>query len=180
MTQKEVYPYEYIDFFEQFQEPQLPPKDTLYSSLTEEEVSETDCTHAQRVFNYFDMTDLGKYYNFYLLTNVLLLGELFENFRDLCLQHYGLDPAHNYTCPGLSWQAAFKITDVELDLLPDIDQHLFMEEGISHQYVQANTPRMENYDTRKGSTYILYLDANNLNGWAMTTWCLMIVQGDIL
>ena len=72
------------------------------------------------------MTDLGDYHNFYLLTNVLLLADVFENFRDACIQHYGLDPAHNYTSPGLSWQASFKIMDV--DLLTD--QHLFIEEGI--------------------------------------------------
>ena len=119
-----------MDSFEQFQEPQLPPKDAFYSSLTEEYISEIDYTHAQRVFNHFDMTDLGDYHNFYLLTDVLLLADVFENFREVCLQHYDLDPAHNYTSPGLSWQASLKIADVELDFLTDFDQHLFIEEGI--------------------------------------------------
>ena len=76
------------------------------------------------------MTDLKDYHNFYLLTNVLLLVDLFENIRDVCLQHYGLDPAHNYTFSGLSWQATRKMTDVELNLLTDIDQHLLIEERI--------------------------------------------------
>ena len=114
---------------------------TPYSSLAEVDISEIDYNHAQRVFKHFDMTDLGDYHNFYLLTDVLLLADVFENFRDVRLQHYGLDPAHNYTSPGLSWQAALKIMDGELDLLSDIDQHLFIEEGISgrvamisHQY----------------------------------------------
>ena len=118
------------------------------------------------MFNHFDMTDLRDYHKFYLLTDVLLLAEVFDNFRDLCLQHYGLDPAHNYTSPGLSWQAALKMVDVELDLLTDIDQHLFIEEGIrggvvmiSHRYARANAPGMENY---KAS------NANNLYGWAMS------------
>ena len=119
-----------MDSFEQFQEPQLPPKDAFYSSLTEEYISEIDYTHAQRVFNHFDMTDLGDYHNFYLLTDVLLLADVFENFREVCLQHYDLDPAHNYTSPGLSWQASLKMADVELDFLTDFDQHLFIEEGI--------------------------------------------------
>ena len=119
-----------MDSFEQFQEPQLPPKDAFYSSLTEEYISEIDHTHAQRVFNHFDMTDLGDYHNFYLLTDVLLLADVFENFREVCLQHYDLDPAHNYTSPGLSWQASLKMADVELDFLTDFDQHLFIEEGI--------------------------------------------------
>ena len=94
MTRKEVDPYEYIDSFEQFQEPQYPPKDVLYSSLTEVEISEIDYTHAQRVFSYFDMTELRDYHNFYLSTDVLLLADVFEYFRDVCLKHYGLDPAH--------------------------------------------------------------------------------------
>ena len=108
MTRKVVYPYEYMDSFKQFQELQLPPKDGFYSSLIEEDISEIDYTHAQRVFNNFDMTDLGDYHNFYLLTNVLLLADVFKNFRDMCFQHYGLDPAHNCTFPRLSWQAALK------------------------------------------------------------------------
>ena len=122
MTRKGVYPYdpyEYMDYFERFQEPQLPPKDCFYSSLTEEDISEIDYTHAQRVFNHFDMTDLRDYHNFYLLTDVLLLADVFKNFRVVCLQHYGLDRGYNYNSPGLSWQAALKM--MELDLLTDID-----------------------------------------------------------
>ena len=111
MTRKGVYPYEYMDSFERFQEPQLPPKDAFYSSLTEEDISETDYTHAQRFFNHFDMTDLGDYHKFYLLTDVPLLADVFENSRNMCLQNYGLDPAHNYTSPGLSWQANLKMMD---------------------------------------------------------------------
>ena len=102
MTRKGVHPYEYMDSFERFQQPQLPPKGALYSSLAEEDISEADYTHAQRVFNRFDMTDLEDYHNFYILIDVLLLADVFENFRDVCLQHYGIDPAHNYTSPCLS------------------------------------------------------------------------------
>ena len=151
MIRKGVYPYEYMDSFERFQEPQLPPKNAFYSSLAEVDISEIDYNHVQRVFKHFDMTDLGDYHYFYLLTDVLLLADVFENFREVRLQHYGIDPAHNYTSPGLSWQAALKIMDGELDLLSDIDQHLFIEEGsrggvamIRHQYARANAPGMEN------------------------------------
>ena len=175
MTQKGVYPYEYMDSFEWFQELQLPPKDTFYSSLTEEDIFERDYTHAQRVFNHFNMTDLGDYHNFYLLTDVLLLADVFKNFRDMCLQHYALDPVHNYTFPGLSWQAALKMTDMELDILTDIDQHLFIQEGIregvamiSHRYARANAPSMENYNASICNSYIMYLDANNLYRWVMS------------
>ena len=76
------------------------------------------------------MTDLRDYHNFYLSTDVLLLADMLEDFRDVCLQYYGLNPAHSYTSPSLPWHTALKMTDVELDLLTDIDQHLFIEEGI--------------------------------------------------
>ena len=76
------------------------------------------------------MIDLGDYHNFYLLTDVLLLADVFDNFRDMCLQYYGLDPADNYNSPGLSWQADVKMTDEEFDLLTDIEQDLFIEEWI--------------------------------------------------
>ena len=164
-----------LNSFERFQEPQLPPKDAFYSSLTEEDISKIDYTHARRVFNHFNITDLGGYHNFYLLTNVLLLADVFKNFRDVCFQHHGLDPAHNYTSLGLSWQAALKMTDVELDLLTDIDQHLFIEEEIrggvamiSYRYTRTDVPGMENYDASKRNSYIMYLDASNLYGWAMS------------
>ena len=134
-----------------------------------------DLCHAHRVFNHFDMTDLRDYHNFYLLTDVLLLADVFESFRDVCLQHYDLDPAHNYTPSVLSWQAALKMTDVELNLLTDFDQHLFIDEGIkgglamiSHWYARTNAPGKENYDASKSCSYIMYLDANNSYGWAIT------------
>ena len=91
MTRKGVYPHEYMDSFERFQEPQLPPRDSFFSSLKEEGISKTDYTHGQTVLNHSDMTDLGDYQNFYLLTDVLLLAKVFENFRGMCLKHYGIN-----------------------------------------------------------------------------------------
>ena len=132
-----------MDSFELFQRPQLPPKDAFYTSLTEEDISEKDYTHTQRLFNLLDMTDLGDYHNFYLLNNMLLLADVLKSFRNVCLQSYGLDPSHNYTSPGLSWQAAIKIKDVELDLLTDIDQHLFIEEGIRGGVAMIPTNMLE-------------------------------------
>ena len=170
MTQKGAYPYEYMDSFARFQEPQLRP-----NQLTEEDISEIDYTNAQRVFSHFNMTDLGDYHNFHLLIDVHLLADVFENFRYVCFQYYGLDPAHNYTSPGLSWQVTLKMTDVELDLSTDIDQHLLIEEGIrevvamiNHQYAEANAPGMKNYNASKRNSYIMYLDANSLYGWALS------------
>ena len=84
------------------------------------------------------MTDLRDYHNFYLLSNLLLLAEAFQNLRDVCLQHYRLDSTHNYTSCGLLWLAAPKMMDVELDILTDIDQHLFINEGIRGEVAMIN------------------------------------------
>ena len=158
MTWKGVHSFEYMDLFEWFQESQLPPKDAFYSSLTEEYISETDYIYAQRVFT------------FYYLTNVLLLADVFENFRGVRLQD-----AHNYSSSGLSCHATLRMVDVELDLLTNIDQHLSINQGISrwvamisHQYDYANTPGMDNYDASRSNNYIMYQDANNLYRWAMS------------
>ena len=105
---------------------------------------------------------------------VLLLADVFENFRNVCLDKYGLDPAHYYSSPGLSWDALLKKTGVELELLTDLDMHLFIERGIrggismsSKRSAKANNP-LVGYDPRKPTNYITYLDANNLYGWAMS------------
>ena len=108
-------------------------------------------------------------------TDVTLLADVFENFRNLCQEQYGLDPAHYYTSPGLSWDALLKKTGVELELLTDIDMHLFVERGmrggismVSKRHAKANNPQVPGYDPSKPNKHIMYLDANNLYGWAMS------------
>lgn len=142
MTRKGVYPYEYMDSFERFNETSLPSKDKFYSSLTDDGIEDREYAHAHNVWNTFQMKTMRDYHDLYLITDTLLLADVFEEFRKMCLENYKLDPVHSYTAPGLSWQAALRMTNVELDLLTDIDQHLFIEEGIrggvamiSHRYV---------------------------------------------
>ena len=108
-------------------------------------------------------------------TDVALLADVFENIRNLCQEQYGLDPAHYYTSPGLSWEALLKKTGVELELFTDLEMHLFVERGIrggismvSKRYTKANNPLVPDYDPSKPNSYITYLDANNLYGWAMS------------
>ena len=175
LLRKGVYPYEYMDSAEKFEEPCLPPIEAFYSSLTESCVTPEDYAHAQRVFQAFQCRHLGDYHNLYLKSDVLLLADVFENFRNLCLEYYQLDPGHFYTAPGLSWAACLKMTGVELELLTDPDMHLFIEEGlrggismITHRYAKANNPYVEDYDSRLPHNYLMYLDANNLYGWAMS------------
>ena len=109
-------------------------------------------------------------------SDTLLLADVFENFRDICLKEYELDPAHFLSLPGLTWQACLKKTNIELKLLTDYDMLLMVEEGIRggichsvHRYAKANNKYMKNYNNHEESSYIQYLDANNLYGWAMST-----------
>ena len=108
-------------------------------------------------------------------SDTLLLADVFENFRDMCIKEYELDPPHFLSLPGLAWQACLKKTNIELELLIDYDMLLMMEEGIRggichsiHRYVKANNKYMKNYNNNEESSYIQYLDANNVYGWAMS------------
>jgi len=175
LLRKGVYPYDYMDSTTKFNESTLPPKEAFYSYLTDEHISDADYLHAQNVFNSFQMTNLGDYHDLYLLTDVLLLADVFENFRNICLNYYKLDPVHYYTSPGLAWAACLKMTGVELELFTDPDMYLFIEDGlrggismISNRYAKANNPYIQNYDPSLPNNYITYLDANNLYGWAMS------------
>ncbi|KAK3757134.1 hypothetical protein RRG08_049801 [Elysia crispata] len=175
LLRKGVYPYEYMDSWERFEETQLPPKEAFYSKLSDGHISDSDYTHAQRVWETFGCQTLGNYTDLYCRTDVLILADVFENFRKTSQKQYGLDPANYYTSPGLSWDAFLKKTGVELELLTDYDQHLFIEKGmrggismVSKRHARANNPAVEGYDPEKPNSHILYLDANNLYGWAMS------------
>ena len=121
------------------------------------------------------MKTMRDYHDLYQETDVLLLADVFEEFRNVCLRHYKLDPAWYYTSPGLAWDACLKMTGVNLELLHDQDMLLMVEKGIrggvsmiSKRYGRANNKYMEEYDTSLPSKHIIYLDANNLYGWAMS------------
>ena len=175
MLRKGVYPYTYITDFSVFEDRQLPPPSAFYNNLTDEPISEADYKHAQTVWEKFNIQDLGEYHDLYVKTDVLLLADVFENFRKLCREFYDLDPTHCFTAPGLSWQACLKMTSVELELFTDIDMLLFIEQGvkggvsmISHRYAKSNIPNTAGYDSSQSSQFIMYWDANNLYGWAMS------------
>ena len=102
LTRKEVYPYEYVNSWDRFNETQLPPIDVFYSNLNMSSISEDNYQHAQRVWKEFGIHNLGDYHDLYLRTDVVLLANVYEAFRDTCLKHYKLDPAHFYTSPGLA------------------------------------------------------------------------------
>ena len=176
VKRKGVYPYEYMDSLERFKENKLPPKEAFYSRLTGEGISDEDYERAKKVWEFFDMKTLKDYHDLYNVTDVLLLADVFENFRNICMENYKLDPAHYFTAPGLAWDACLKITGVELELVSDIDMLLMIEKGIrggvsmiSNRYGKANNKYMgESFIDTMISIYIMYLDANNLYGWAMS------------
>ena len=175
LTRKGVYPYDYVSSLNVLYETQLPPKKEFFSKLNDEFISDEDYQHAIKVWNTFDCKTFRDYHNLYLKSDVLLLADVFENFRKTCLHHYNLDPAHYYTSPGLAWDACLKTTGQNLQLLHDYDMLMMFEQGIrggishiSKRYGEANNKYMKNYNPDKESTFIQYLDANNLYGWAMS------------
>ena len=176
VKRKGVYPYEYMDSLERFKENKLPPKKSFYSSLTGEDISNEDYKHAKKVWEVFEMKHLQDYHNLYNETDVLLLADVFENFRNICMENYKLDPAHYFTAPGLAWDACLKMTNVKLQLLTNVDMLLMVEKGIrggvsmvSTRYSKANNKYMgDKFNPSEPSKYIQYLDANNLYGAAMS------------
>ena len=174
LARKGVYPYERMQAWEDFDLECLPPIEDFYSSLKLEGVKEADYAHAQRVWKEFGCKNMGDYHDLYLKSDVALLADVYEAHRELCHKTYGLDPAHYITSPGLSWDALLKHTGVKLELLTDVDKYLFIEKGmrggisrVSQRQTTANVPGTVEYDNSKPAKHILYVDANNLYGWAM-------------
>ena len=176
IKRKGFYPYEYMDTEDKLNDTKLPPREAFYSRLSGKGISKADYKHALNVWNVFKMKTFKDYHELYNETDVLLLADVFENFRNSSLKIYGLDPAHYFTAPGLSWDACLKMTGVELELLSDPDMLLMWEKCIrggismiSNRYGKANNKYMgEGFNKNKPSKYLMYLDANNLYGWAMS------------
>ena len=169
-------PYEFIDTPEKPTYKGLPPQSAFYSQIKLEGISDEDYKHAQNVYTSFKCQDFGDYHWIYLKTDVLLLADIFENFRKMCLQYYRPDPANYLTAASIAWDAMLLKTKVELDLISDQEILTMIEKskrgGLtfvgSKRYAKANNKHMgEIYDKAKDSSYILYGDVNNLYGFAM-------------
>ena len=171
LKRKGVFPYEYMTDFTKLGETSLPPKEAFYSQL----ISDKDYDHAQNVWKTFDCKTMKNYHDLYLKTDVLLLADVMTEFRKTCKKTYGLDALHYYTSPGLAWDAMLKYTEVELDLISDPNMYLMIEKGIRggvssimKRYSKSNHKHLDDYDPSLPSQHIMYLDANNLYGWAMS------------
>ena len=152
-----------MDSFNKFSEKKLPNKDYFYSKLNEEHIFDTHYVHAIKVWKTFKLKNMGEDHDLYLKSDVLLLADVFENFRTTCMQYYKLDPCHYFTSPGLSWDAVLKMTDIKLELITDIDMFQFVEKGmhggvsyIADRYGKANNKYMKEYDEKAPSKYIIY------------------------
>ena len=149
MTRKGVYPYDHMNSFDKFNE-KLPTKENFFSIMNNEHISNKDYQHAKTVWETFNLKTMGEYHDLYLKSDILLLADVFENFRKTCLEYYKLDPCHYFTSPGLSWDAMLKMTNIKLELMTDIDMFQFIEKGmrggisyIANRYGKANNKYMK-------------------------------------
>ena len=175
LKQKGFFPYEYMDKIEKLKDTKPPPQEVFYSKLSGKGINKSCYYHVLNVWKSFNMKTFKDYLKLYNIADVLQLADVFENFRDICLKNYGLDPVYYYTAPGLAWDAMLKMTNINLELLNNVDMLLMIEKGIrggisiiSNRYGKANNKYMKDFNQMEPSKYLMYVDANNLYGCAMS------------
>ena len=163
-----------MNSFDKFEETELPSQESCYSSKTDTNISRQNYKHAQKVWRKSACKNIGDYHDLYVQLDTLLLADCFENFRNLCQKEYELDPCYFISTQDLAFEVFLKKTQVKLELLTDIDMILMIEyeirAGITqaiHKCSSANNKYMENYIVVIPSSYLMYLDTNNLYGYAM-------------
>ena len=175
-----------MNSFKRFNEEKLCARKYFFSStkkgkidddgkISDGHISIEDYLTCEKIWNKFKMKNMGHYHDHFSKKDVLLLADVFAKFFSTCIKHYELDPCHYFSSPGLSWDAMLKMTDVKLEKISDNDKYLFIEKGsrggisyIAKRYANANSKYMSDYDLEKPSTFITYLDKNNLCGWPMS------------
>ena len=175
LKQKGFFPYDYMDNIEKLKVKKPPTQEAFYSKLTNQGIDNINYRHVLNVWRTWKMKTFKDYLELYNISDVLLLADVFENFRDVCLKNYGLDPVYYFTAPGLAWDAMLKMTKINLELLSNVDMLLMIEKGIrggisiiSNRYGKANNKYMKDHNKKEPFIFLIYLDANNLYGWAMT------------
>ena len=161
LLKKGVYPHKYMDSWKRFKEESLPNKESFYSELNNEHITDEGYAHAQKVWDVFKIKNLGGGgdHDLYVLSDTLLLADAFENFRDKCIETCELDPVHSLSAPGLARKACLKKTNVKLELLTDIMFEKESRGGMCqaiYRYAKANNEYMNSYDRNKESLYLEY------------------------
>lgn len=174
LLRKGIYPYEHMKTWQSYEEKKLPQQKDFFSSITNESVTREQFQHAKLVWDTFRIKDMGQYTDLYLKTDVLLLTDIFENFRRTSKTHYKLDPAFYLTAPSLSYDAMLLKTGVTLELIHDFEMFRMIQSGIrggiclcSNRYAEANNMYCNDYDCSKPESYLVYIDCNNLYGYSM-------------
>ena len=177
MRKKGIFAYDFFDDLSKLNETMLPPQEAFKDTLDDKDCSNDEYKHAELVWKTFQCKTFREYHDLYLKSDVLLLTDFFEKFRETCLESYGLDAAHYYSSPGMAWSAAMKLTDTKLELLDNEEMYTFFERSIrggisqvSKRHVRANNKfcKTYSYDSKKPTTFLVYLDANNLYGFALS------------
>lgn len=175
LTQKGVYPYSWFDSVDKFVATSLPAKSEFFNLLSSEDINDDQYDHAVRVFHNFKCQNMGEFSDIYLLTDVLILSDVFENFRRLSQKIYGLECCHYFTTAGLSWDAMLKMSNITLDLFTDFDMVSMIRKGIRGGVSQinikeiiANNSELRSFNCNEPELYCEYYDANNLYGEAMS------------
>ena len=159
-----------------FNETEVPQRSAFKNDLTGKKLSKKDYKRIFRVYKVFKIKNFAEYTELYMKSDIILLADVLIEFREKMISNYELNPMYSYTLPGYSWNCMLKHTGVELDLFsPDqSDMCVMFENGIHggvstiiHRYVEANNKYMKNFNPEKENVFIMYLDANNLYGWAM-------------
>ena len=163
-----------MDSWERYNETSLPDKEDSYRNLNKEDIKDVDCKHAKIVFKNLVNKSLGDYHDLYVQRYTLLLADVFENFRNVCIKVYEPDPTDFLSASGLAWQTCLKKKEVKLELLPDVDMLLMVEKGIRggichaiHRYAKATNKYMKDYNKEEEESFLKYLDVTNLYGWTM-------------
>lgn len=174
LRSKGVFPYSYIDSEEKLEEKSLPSKDKFFNDLCQRDISEEEYEHAKTVWKLFSCKTLKDYLHVYLLGDVLILADVFENFRTMSLRDYELDPCHYFSGAHFTMDAFLRKCNPEIELLNDVNMYLMFSNcirgGLSmvcKRVSTANNKYLEKFDPKLPSKYILYIDANNLYGHAM-------------
>ena len=154
---------------DKFNDTSLPSQEKFYSKLHFKNISDEEYKHAKKVWDHFKFINIGEYYDLYVQADTAQLSDVFENFRSLCLKEYQLDPAYFVSTPSLALEAMLKTTNAKIELFTDIDMVFMTEKSIRggltqaiEKHAAANNKYLPNFDKSKDSTFLQYLDANNL------------------